>query len=85
MSEIECPCVYIYMQSITVRKYPAELSLACLICFVGSLQSGAVALITDHHKGAWSLGWDYRLFSPLYAVSTFFLPTSYFIFPSPLI
>ncbi|KAK4274028.1 hypothetical protein QN277_017320 [Acacia crassicarpa] len=59
-------CFFI-LQSITVKKYPAELSLACLICFVGSLQSGAVALITDHHAGAWSLGWDYRLFSPLYA------------------
>ncbi|XP_028787920.1 WAT1-related protein At4g08290-like isoform X2 [Neltuma alba] len=59
-------CFFI-LQSITVKKYPAELSLACLICLVGSLQSGVAALISDHHPGAWSLGWDYRLFSPLYA------------------
>ncbi|XP_054788517.1 WAT1-related protein At4g08290-like [Prosopis cineraria] len=60
-------CFFI-LQSITVKKYPAELSLACLICLVGSLQSGTVALIWEHHStGAWSLGWDYRLFSPLYA------------------
>ncbi|KAF7816875.1 WAT1-related protein [Senna tora] len=57
---------FFILQSITVKRYPAELSLACLICFVGSLQSGAVALVSHHQAAAWSLAWDYRLFAPLY-------------------
>ncbi|KAF7829844.1 WAT1-related protein [Senna tora] len=54
------------LQSITVKRYPAELSLACFICFMGALQTTVVALLLDHHPRAWALGWDHRLFAPLY-------------------
>ncbi|KAI4307286.1 hypothetical protein L6164_030490 [Bauhinia variegata] len=54
------------LQSITVKKYPAELSLASLICLMGALQSAAVALVVEHHPRAWAIGWDYRFFCPLY-------------------
>lgn len=57
-------------QSITVRRYPAELSLSSLICLMGALQSAVVALVADHHSKSWVIGWDFRLFGPLYTVST---------------
>ena len=59
-----------------MRKYPAEMSLATWICFVGALQSSIVAVFVErHHLHAWALGWDTRLFAPAYAVSAFELDT----------
>ncbi|TKY56170.1 WAT1-related protein [Spatholobus suberectus] len=55
------------LQSVTVRRYPAELSLSSLICLTGALQSAVVALIADHNPRAWAIGLDYRLYGPLYA------------------
>ncbi|KAK7275669.1 hypothetical protein RIF29_16790 [Crotalaria pallida] len=54
------------LQSITLKKYPAELSLSSLICFAGALESSVVALIIDHRPQSWAIGWDYRFFGPLY-------------------
>ncbi|XP_057729924.1 WAT1-related protein At4g08290-like isoform X2 [Arachis stenosperma] len=54
------------LQSITLKKYPAELSLATLICVAGTGQATVVALVAEHHSQAWALGWDYRLYAPLY-------------------
>ncbi|XP_038886476.1 WAT1-related protein At4g08290-like [Benincasa hispida] len=54
------------IQSITVKRYPAELSLSALICLAGALQSTVVALAVDHRASAWAVGWDSRLFAPLY-------------------
>ncbi|KAA8546394.1 hypothetical protein F0562_002867 [Nyssa sinensis] len=58
-------CFFI-LQSITVKKYPAELSLAFWICLMGTLQSTVVTLVFEHHLGVWSIGWDSRLLAPLY-------------------
>ncbi|KAK2659528.1 hypothetical protein Ddye_006061 [Dipteronia dyeriana] len=58
-------CFYV-LQSITLKKYPAELSLSSLICAAGTLQSAAVALAVERHASAWAVGWDSRLFAPLY-------------------
>ncbi|MED6168834.1 hypothetical protein PIB30_015454 [Stylosanthes scabra] len=56
------------LQAITLTKYPAEMSLATLICFAGALQSSLVAVYAErHHPHRWSLGWDIRLFAPAYA------------------
>ncbi|KAI5407814.1 WAT1-related protein At4g08290 [Lathyrus oleraceus] len=59
---------FFILQSITLKKYPAEMSLSTLICLVGSLMSTAVALVAERHSGAgvWALGWDFRLYGPLY-------------------
>ncbi|XP_042980195.1 LOW QUALITY PROTEIN: WAT1-related protein At4g08290-like [Carya illinoinensis] len=54
------------LQSVTVKKYPAELSLSSLICFMGRVQSAAVAVAERHYPSAWSTGWDSRLLAPLY-------------------
>ncbi|XP_027354165.1 WAT1-related protein At4g08290-like [Abrus precatorius] len=59
---------FFILQSLTLKRYPAEISLSSLICFVGALQAGVVALVATHHSGpqSWALGWDFRLFGPLY-------------------
>ncbi|EXB44370.1 Auxin-induced protein 5NG4 [Morus notabilis] len=58
-------CFYV-LQSITIKKYPAELSLSSLICLSGALQSTAVALVVERHANAWAVGWDSRLLAPVY-------------------
>ncbi|CAI8597418.1 unnamed protein product [Vicia faba] len=59
---------FFILQSITLKKYSAEMSLSTLICLVGAFQSSAVALVVERHSGAgvWALGWDFRLYGPLY-------------------
>ncbi|VVB08335.1 unnamed protein product [Arabis nemorensis] len=58
-------CFYV-LQSITIKKYPADLSLSALICLSGAVQSTAVALVMERHPSGWAVGWDARLFAPLY-------------------
>ncbi|XP_027368353.1 WAT1-related protein At4g08290-like [Abrus precatorius] len=56
------------LQAMTLRKYPAEMSLATWICFVGALQSSALTIFMEHDRPhAWSLGWDSRLLASVYS------------------
>ncbi|KAJ6920012.1 hypothetical protein NC651_013818 [Populus alba x Populus x berolinensis] len=54
------------LQMETLKKFPAEVSLASLVCLAGSMQSLAIALVVAHHPSSWAVGWDARLFTPLY-------------------
>ncbi|CAO2040550.1 unnamed protein product [Urochloa humidicola] len=59
---------FFVLQSNTLRSYPAELSLTALICLMGSLMSGAVALVAERRNTqAWVIGFDTRLFTAVYA------------------
>lgn len=60
------------LQSVTVKRYPAELSLATLICMSGTLQTTAVALVAEPHLHSWAIGLDYRLYAPLYTVFLYY-------------
>ncbi|KAK9170545.1 hypothetical protein Syun_002685 [Stephania yunnanensis] len=55
------------LQAITLKRYPAHLSLTTLICFVGTLQSIAVTFVMEHSHNAWSIGWDMNLLAAAYA------------------
>jgi len=60
-------CFFV-LQSSTLRDYPAELSLTVLICGVGSLMSGSVALVAERgNTHAWVIGFDIHLFTVVYA------------------
>ncbi|XP_019459541.1 PREDICTED: WAT1-related protein At4g08290-like [Lupinus angustifolius] len=60
-------CFYI-LQTITLRKYPAEMSLATWVCFIGALQSTAVTLFMERHDThVWSIGFDSSLFASAYS------------------
>lgn len=57
-------------QSITLKEYPAELSLTALICVMGTVEGGIVALIMERNNmSAWIVGFDSRLFAAVYSVS----------------
>ncbi|RDX60471.1 WAT1-related protein, partial [Mucuna pruriens] len=60
---------FIILQSITLKRYPAEMSLSSMVCLAGALQAFVVALVATRQSGlrAWALGWDFRLYGPLYA------------------
>ncbi|XP_059309054.1 WAT1-related protein At2g39510-like [Lycium ferocissimum] len=50
-------CFY-NLQAITLKKYPAGLSLTCLICVAGALQGTALTLVVQRGNSAiWSLHW----------------------------
>jgi hypothetical protein len=59
------------VQSNTLQSYPAEMSLTALICGVGTVMSGAVALFAERRNmRAWVIGFDTRLFTVVYSVMT---------------
>ncbi|MCL7033821.1 hypothetical protein MKW94_000649 [Papaver nudicaule] len=58
---------FFIVQSFTLRDYPAELSLTTLICFMGVIEGGAVALVMEHHPSEWALGMDSRTLAPIYS------------------
>lgn len=59
---------FFILQAITMRRYPAHLSLTTIVCFMGTLQSMAVTLVMEHKPSAWSIGWDMNLLAAAYAV-----------------
>ncbi|KAG2549773.1 hypothetical protein PVAP13_9KG261700 [Panicum virgatum] len=65
-----CWSAFFILQSYTLRSYPSELSLTTLICALGAIESGAVALVMERDPKAWSIGFDMRLFTAFYSVST---------------
>ncbi|GMI77179.1 Usually multiple acids move in and out Transporters 17 [Hibiscus trionum] len=58
---------YFILQSFTLKKYPAELSLTAWICFVGMIEDGILALIMVRDLSAWKVGWDSRLLAAAYS------------------
>lgn len=65
-----CICswsAFFIAQSITLKEYPAELSLATLICVAGLVEGGVVALIMERDMSAWTLGFDSRLLAAVYS------------------
>lgn len=60
---------FVVQQSNTLDSYPAELSLTVLICLLGGMMSGTVALIVERgDPKPWIIGFDMRLFTAIYAV-----------------
>nr|XP_043624805.1 WAT1-related protein At1g21890-like [Erigeron canadensis] len=65
-----CTCCwagYFILQSMTVKEYPAELSLASLICIAGTVEGGIIAMIMERDPKAWALGFDSRLLASVYS------------------
>ncbi|XP_029121439.2 WAT1-related protein At1g21890 isoform X2 [Elaeis guineensis] len=62
-----CWSAFFLLQSHTLKSYPAELSLTTWICFMGAVQSGAVALVMEHEAKPWLIGFDLRLLTAAYS------------------
>ncbi|XWS21612.1 hypothetical protein CRYUN_Cryun30bG0069200 [Craigia yunnanensis] len=58
---------FFILQSFTLKKYPAELSLTALICFMGMVEGAGVSLIMVRDLSAWKVGWDSRLLAATYS------------------
>ncbi|GAV85645.1 EamA domain-containing protein [Cephalotus follicularis] len=58
---------FFILQAVTMKKYPAHLSLTSLVCFIGTLQSIAVTFVMEHKPSAWTIGWDMNLLAAAYA------------------
>ncbi|KAK2987774.1 hypothetical protein RJ640_030664 [Escallonia rubra] len=63
-----CWAIFIILQGITLKSYPAELSLAALICMMGSLQGTVLTLLAERGNAAiWSIRWDIKLLAAVYS------------------
>lgn len=59
---------FMNFQAITLKTYPAELSLTAWICFMGALEGTAVALVMERgNPGVWAIKWDTKLLAALYS------------------
>ncbi|KAJ8773364.1 hypothetical protein K2173_028541 [Erythroxylum novogranatense] len=59
-------CFFI-LQTMTLKIYPAELSLTALICLMGLVENAAVALVMERDMSAWKVGFDSRLLAAAYS------------------
>ncbi|KAL5546296.1 hypothetical protein UlMin_005983 [Ulmus minor] len=70
MITIGCFCwaAFMNLQAITLKTYPAELSLTAWICVLGTLEGTAVALVMERGNPAvWSIQWDTKLMAAIYS------------------
>ncbi|XP_041025931.1 WAT1-related protein At2g37460-like isoform X1 [Juglans microcarpa x Juglans regia] len=59
---------FMVLQAITLKAYPAELSLTAWICLLGSLEGTVVALVMEKGNTAtWSINWNVKLLAALYS------------------
>ncbi|KAJ1258542.1 hypothetical protein BS78_10G083300 [Paspalum vaginatum] len=59
---------FFILQSNTLQSYPAEMSLSTLISVLGTVMSGAVALVAERRDmSVWVIGFDTRLFTAVYS------------------
>ncbi|KAK1386896.1 hypothetical protein POM88_015079 [Heracleum sosnowskyi] len=58
---------FFIVQSMTLKEYPAALSLTSLICVMGMLEGGVVALVMERDMSAWAIGFDSRLLAAAYS------------------
>ncbi|KAL8515759.1 hypothetical protein ACS0TY_014446 [Phlomoides rotata] len=54
------------MQSYTLKRYPAQLSLTTWMNLVGGVQSGVFTVIVQHKQAAWTIGFNIDFWSILY-------------------
>ncbi|KAJ0079268.1 hypothetical protein Patl1_23950 [Pistacia atlantica] len=57
---------WIVIQTQMSKKFPAPYTSTTLMCFLGSIECGAIGLIAEHKLSAWSLS------SPIYLISAIY-------------
>ncbi|GMI72564.1 Usually multiple acids move in and out Transporters 14 [Hibiscus trionum] len=63
-----CWACFVILQAITLKSYPAELSLTALICFMGTIEGAIVALVMERgNAAAWAIHWDSKLLAAVYS------------------
>ncbi|KAF8388217.1 hypothetical protein HHK36_026883 [Tetracentron sinense] len=59
--------IWYIRQAITLKKYPAQLSLTTWISFIGGAQSAVFTAFTQHKLEAWTIGFNIDFWSTIYA------------------
>ncbi|KAE9603917.1 putative EamA domain-containing protein [Lupinus albus] len=59
---------FFILQSFTLKKYPAELSLTAWICVMGIIEGSIASFIFERDLSVWVIGWDSRLLACVYSV-----------------
>ncbi|KAJ4822192.1 hypothetical protein Tsubulata_030308 [Turnera subulata] len=59
---------FVILQAITLKEYPAELSLTVWICLFGTIEGTVAALIMERGNATvWALAWDTKLVAAVYS------------------
>lgn len=59
---------FMILQAITLRTYPAELSLTAWICLLGTTEGAIVAMVMERGKPAvWAINWDSKFLAAVYS------------------
>ncbi|XP_042052148.1 WAT1-related protein At2g37460-like isoform X2 [Salvia splendens] len=59
---------FMILQAVTLRTYPAELSLTAWICLLGTAEGAAVALVAEKgNAAAWAIKWDTSFLAAVYS------------------
>ncbi|XP_010253282.1 PREDICTED: WAT1-related protein At2g39510-like [Nelumbo nucifera] len=62
-----CWSCFIILQAITLKAYPAGLSLTALLCFMGTIEGAAVALAMQWgNTSSWAIHWDAKFLAAVY-------------------
>ncbi|CAN1747029.1 WAT1-related protein At2g39510 [Linum perenne] len=70
MIAVGCICWagFIILQAITLKSYPAEFSLAALICMMGTIEGSVLAIGMEWgNPSAWAVGFDVKLLAAVYS------------------
>ncbi|XP_059290300.1 WAT1-related protein At2g39510-like [Lycium ferocissimum] len=63
-----CWSCFYNLQAITMKTYPAALSLTCLICSSGALQGTVLTLVAERgNTSIWAIHWDTKFLSYVYS------------------
>ncbi|CAN1180902.1 WAT1-related protein At4g08300 [Linum perenne] len=54
------------MQALTLKRYPAQLSLTAWMSAIGAVQSAVFTVIVKHNKSAWTIGFNVDFWSTVY-------------------
>ncbi|XP_042442695.1 WAT1-related protein At5g07050-like isoform X1 [Zingiber officinale] len=55
------------MQAVTLKRYPAQLSLTAWMSLIGATQSASFTALVQHQPAAWKIGFDIKLWCILYS------------------
>ncbi|KAL1806066.1 hypothetical protein ACET3Z_029134 [Daucus carota] len=62
-----CWACFVILQAITLKSYPAELSLTALICMMGTIQGIILTIVVEKENTAiWAIHWDTKFQAALY-------------------
>ncbi|CAF2266036.1 hypothetical protein YC2023_044463 [Brassica napus] len=58
---------FFVLQAATLKRYSSHLSLSTMVCFMGTLQSTALAFVMEPNLSAWNIAFDMNLLASAYA------------------